>query len=250
MKKFLVFSLLVFASAHVNAQEIASIYFSNAEGYVDGPITGQPAGATYVWQDGFPVPAGDHITVENEAMRIYQDGSGLDTWTYIEFPYQNGEFTVTYDWQYVGPETSNIDVGICVSDSVNFEINNPFLHWNEQSVMVRMQEGQAVIDAKDGDYVGGGPYLASETYPYTDGKKISMRYEIDASPNGQTFDAYAQKEGEAEVLLADDFVFSREAPNGLNSIAIWMDGAAADVAVILDNIVISGPADVPEWTLY
>lgn len=250
--RFLLSGLVVFAATNVDAQVIKAIDFSSAQGYVDGPITGQPAGAATVWQDGFGVPAGDHITVENGAMRIYQDGSGLDTWTYIEFPNQNsGVFTVTFDWQYVGPEDSNIDVGVCISDVANFDFDgNPFLSWAEQSVMVRMQEAASVIDVRDGDWAGGGTYTAFEPYPYTDGEKIFMRYVIDATPNGQTYDVYARKEGEAEVQLAADFGFRREYVNGLNALTIWMDGAAADTAVILDNIVIAGPTDVQDWTLY
>lgn len=244
--------VFLLAVGGAQAQVIFSTSFSAAEGYVDGPITGQPAGGSAVWTDGYNVPAADYITVENGAMVCRQNGDDLDTWTYIEFPNQNsGDITVTFDWQYVGSAESNIDVGFCISDKINFEFDgNPALGWNEQSAMCRMQQAAAVIDVRNGDWAGGGTYAAEVSYPYTDGKKIHMRYEIDLDYTDQYLTVYAQKEGESEVLLANKYGFRREYIDGLNTIAIWVDGNAADVMAIIDNIVIFGPADISNWPLH
>ncbi|MGC9329300.1 MAG: hypothetical protein ACP5I1_16825 [Candidatus Hinthialibacter sp.] len=182
----------------------------------------------------------------------YQDGSDDDTWVFIEFPNQDsGVMTVTWDWQYVGPVDSTIDVGFCISDKANFEFDgNPTLNWPEQSAMVRMQQETAEIDVRNGDWSGGGTYDAFESYPYTDGVKIYMRCEIASDFADQTYNVYAQKEGGDEVLLAENFGFRREYMEGLNTISIWVDGSAAETRTIIDNILISGPAPVTDWALY
>jgi len=175
---------------------------------------------------------------------------GANKWAYITFPVQStGTLTVSWDWQYVGPEDSNVDIGLNVSDTENFGLdNNPALTWNEQGTMCRMQQDSNVIDVRNGDWAGGGSYQASEEFGYTDGKLVSMRYEINLDE--QIFDCYAQKEGEAEILLADDFGFRRELSAGLNAITLWDDGSAATSSVIIDNIVVAGPAAVSGWELH
>ncbi|MBN2326615.1 MAG: hypothetical protein JXR73_05625 [Candidatus Omnitrophica bacterium] len=246
------FAMCLISVMNVQGQIYFSTSFSEAEGYTNGPVMGQPAGSDAVWQDGASVPSELYAYIENEALVMYQNGDDQDTWVFIEFPNQNsGVMTVTWDWQYVGPEDSNIDVGVCISDKFNFEFDgNPLLGWPEQSAMTRMQQDSAVIDARNGDWSGGGTYDAFEAFSYTDGVKIYMRCEIALDPADQTYSVYAQKEGGDEVQLAENFGFRREYIDGLNTVSIWVDGSAAETRTIIDNIVISGPTPVTDWALY
>ncbi len=239
--------LLVFVCV-ANAQLIKEIRFSAAEGYSDGLLEGQPAGADDVWTNGVADVSPDSFVVSNESLVITPEG--VDRWVYIAFPIQSsGAITITWEWQYVGPEDSNVDIGFCIAEMDNFMLDgNSDLTWNEQSCMTRMQQEANVIDVRDGDWAGGGSYSAFEDYPYTDGKLIFMRYEIDVE--NQTYDVYAQKEGEDEVMLADDYGYRRETIEGLNSITLWDDGDAVTSSVIIDNIVIAGPAAVSDWQLF
>ena len=75
--------------------------------------------------------------------------------------------------------------------------------------------------------------------------------EIDVDDADQSLNCYAQKEGESEVMLAENFGFRRETfGEGLNSISIWISGSLVDAKCIIDNIRISGPLDVGNWALY
>ena len=252
----LTIGFILVATCGAQAQTIFFTSFSASEGYVEGPITDQPAGASNVWTDGVEaVPSTDYITVENEKMVLAQNGDGADTWTYIQFPnVSEGNITVTFEWQYFGAEDANIDVGLCISDVANIELDgNTDLTWNEQSAMCRMQEANPVIDVRDGDWAGGGSYTALVSYPYTDGKLMYMRYEIDVDFPDQYLTVYAQKEGEDEVMLAENYGFRREWFDGLNSVMIWVDGGAADVKAEIDNILIAGPegpTGLTNWSLY
>ncbi len=218
----IIFALIVFSVSSINAQSIKYIDFSEAQGYTDGQLVGQPAGADVTWQSGSSDPP-DSFEVQDEQLVVTPTGE-VDVWTYITFPPQTeGPMTVTWDWQYVGPEDSTVDVGFCISDTNNFDIDgDPNLGWPEQGAMCRMQQNTAVIDARFGDWFGGGQYQAAEEYPYTDGSLIHMRYVIDVDINVQTYDFFAQKEGEDEVQLADDFPYRREVTDqGLNAITMW-----------------------------
>jgi hypothetical protein len=233
----------------VDAQLILGIDFSAAQGYKDGPLVGQPAGAATKWIDGNPGDPADTFAVSNGAMVITPIG-GANKWAYITFPVQSkGTLIVSWDWQYVGPEDSNVDIGFNVSDTENFGFDgNPALNWPEQGAMCRMQQDSNVIDVRNGNWEGGGSYQALQEFSYTDGKLVSMRYEINLDE--QTYDCYAQKEGETEILLADGFGFRREMIAGLDSLTMWDDGTAATSSVIVDNIVVAGPASVGNWELH
>jgi len=236
----------------LHAQQIVAIDFSKAQGYVDGPIIGQPAGQAVKWQDGggnatgFPV-----FTLANETLVVAADGADGGKWLLLPIKEQTGKFTVTFDWQYVGPADGSVDVGFCISDTANFNTDGDGLPtFNEEGVMCRMQEVDKVIDARNGDLAGGGAYAAFEVVSFTDGKKFSMRYEVNAAADVQTFNVFVRPEGAAEVSLAEDFGFRRGDQTGLNVIAIWEDGNFADTKVIIDNIKITGPATVTDWELH
>ncbi len=238
---------------HCEAQHIFSISFSEGEGYTDGPIAGQPAGSPSPWEVSPADTADEFFMIEDEALVVTQVDT-TDHWIFIEFPNQtSGTLIVTWDWKYVGPEDANVDVGFCISSLSNFDFDgNPAPNWPEQGVMSRMQQNDAVIDCRNGDWGGGGTYEALASFPYTGGNWISMRYEINANFADQVFDCYAQEEGEDEVQLAEEFGYRRESPEeeGLNVISIWMSGDTLETQCIIDNIVIAGPAPVADWSLY
>jgi len=250
-KWVLISAFIAFGCVTGNAQVYYSIDFSAGEGYVDGEIIGQPNGADRLWEDSTPDTPEGVFTVQNEALVITQPGT--EQWLLFEFPQQTeGDLIVTWDWQYVGPADGNIDCGMCISTRSNFLLDdNPNPTWNEQGAMTRMQQDTADIDVRNGDWAGGGGYEASQAFPYADGSLISMRFEIDVDDADQSLNCYAQKEGESEVMLAENFGFRRETfGEGLNSISIWISGSLVDAKCIIDNIRISGPLDVGNWALY
>jgi len=253
----LVFGSLVVIVPSGQAQLIISADFSPGQGYKDGPLVGQPAGAGTVWLNGNDAEGNPTYAVLNQQLVITQEvdeaGNAFDRWALLPLPPQTGKFTVTFDWQYVGPTDGSVDVGFCISATENYAIDgNDAPTYSEQGVMCRMQSGDGteVIDVRNGDWAGGGTYEASEDIFYTDGVKYYMRYEIDASQAVQTYDVYLRPEGKTEIKLADMFGFRRDCPNGLDTIALWMDGSFAGSKVIIDNIVIAGPAPVGDWQVY
>jgi len=254
MRKSIVYGgILVVFCVQAKAHVIYSNGFSKADGYIDGTVIDQPAGAVNLWEDSPADTPDGFFTIENETLVVTQVDTS-DRWIFINFPKQTaGIFTVTWDWQYVGPVEGNIDVGFCISTRSNFDLDgNPELAWLEQGVMSRMQQDSSVIDCRNGDWAGGGSYQALQVFSYTDGKKVSMRYVIDVDFSDQFYSCYAQKEGENEVQLAEEFGFRQETAQdeGLNVISIWMDGDTLGTQCIIDNIVIYGPAPVAEWPLY
>lgn len=250
--------ILCVCAGGANAQLIFQSDFSSAQGYKDGPVAGQPAGASSVWISGNSSVPADNIVVQNGSLVTTVTGAD-SKWVYILIPVQKGAFTVTWDWQYIGPAGVFVDTGFCLSDTGNFGLDgNADPTFNEQGAMTRMTNdttnGTGVIDVRDGDWSGGGSYKVSKAVLYQDGKKISMRAEIDAS--SYYFDVFAKREGEQEVQIADDWGFRRlptAETNGLNCVSIWEDLAdAASVGnqCIIDNIVIAGPAPVSDWALF
>lgn len=249
-------SAVAICATSANAQTYFATSFSAAEGYADGELVGQPAGGDPVWIERNPDDPALSYAVANEQLVVTQKGSGSE-WVSIEIPVINeGILTVTWEWQYVGPADGLVDFGFCISDSANFELidGNPAATWNEQGAMVRMQTDAGNIDARNGDWEGGGSYAADATVNYQDGSKFSMRYEIDVF--GLTFDAFATPEGGSEVQFADDYGFRRIPTvdtDGVNAVVLWVNGSEPDNQVILDNIVVSGPegpTQVTEWALY
>jgi hypothetical protein len=249
-------SALVFCAVSVNAQTFFATSFSAAEGYTNGELVGQPAGGSPVWVDRNEADPALSYAVVNEQLVITQKGSGAE-WVSIELPVQNdGILTVTWDWQYVGPDTGEVDHGFCISDTANFLAvdGNAAANFNEQGAMIRMQQDTPAIDARNGDFAGGGSYAADASVEYQSGTKYAMRYEIDVF--GLTFDAFATPEGGSEIQFANDYGFRRiptVETDGINAIVLWDNGAEAGNQIIIDNIVVSGPegpTNVSEWALY
>lgn len=260
MKKYLQ-SIRVFALSsaallivfHADAQVYYSTSFSAAEGYVNGGLVGQPANGNPKWVDQNTADPALSYAVVNEQLVVTQKGTGAE-WVSVEIPLQqSGTLTVTWDWQYVGPVTGEVDFGFCLSDTANFLAvdNNPAANFNEQGAMVRMQQDTPAIDARNGDWLGGGSYSSVAPLTYQHGEKISMRYEINVLD--LTFDAFGTVEGQSEVQIADNYGFRRIPTldtDGINAVVMWVNGGEAGNQIILDNIVVAGPAQVDEWTLY
>ncbi|RJP29987.1 MAG: hypothetical protein C4527_10945 [Candidatus Omnitrophota bacterium] len=251
-----ILGLLCVSASPVFAQTILHCDFSRAQGYVDGPIVDQPAGAGEKWMDGAAnVPSAAYLVIENEQLMGYQlDGS--DTWIWIRFPVQkSGELTLTWVWQYIGPADGNVDIGMNISDSENFNFDgNPNLGWNEQGAMCRMQEASPIIDVRNGDWAGGGTYAAATEMRYTDGALIHMRMVVHVLD--LTLDVYARKEGGTEVTLAQGYGFRRiptTQTDGVNCLAIWLDGNTNGTSVMIDDILLvgpNGPTDIQDWAIY
>jgi len=246
---------LFIAAGNLDAQEILNIDFSAAQGYTDGFVVEQPAGAANQWLDlvdtgiASLVPA-DPYFIENEKLVIAQEGTVA--WVYIKFPPQTqGDLTLTWDWLYVGPDTENIDVGINLSDSANYSMDiteGSLSGWGRQTTTVRMRQGDGVIDLRNGD-----AYDVLESFIYTDGALISMRYIVHLDK--KTFDVFAQKEGEAEVALGIGYGYRRDVSTetgGLDHLSIWVSGSAFTECHI-DNFVLTasgGISAAPNWSLY
>lgn len=243
--------LFVFtASSH--AQLIKKINFSAAEGYTDGLLVGQPASGAEKWTAASTAQGEEVFNVKDEAMFVHPDGTSV-IWIYIPFPAQKKNIvTVTWDWQYFGPPEMNMDLGFTFTDTVNFMIDgDPMTVFNEQCTPCRMGD---LVDARNGnDFAGGGTWVSDNGVPYRDGVKVYMRMVADNTE--WTFDVFARREGEAEVQVADDFLY-RRAPSietdGVNAISLWLNGGKPETSVVLDNIVITGPepVDVDQWDLY
>lgn len=253
--KYLITGLLfLIGITGVEAQVYFSADFSAAEGYANGPVVGQPKGASTVWEDANPDVPADLFVVENGALLINDATEGM-SWVVMNIPVKQEPFSVSWDWQYTGDSTTVTDVGICLSDRANFELidGNPVPNYNEQGSMMRMYTA-GVVDVRNGDWSGGGAYETLTTFNYQDGKRFHVRMEID--PKAWTYDVYIQKEGDAaETKLAFGYGFRRlptAETDGLNCIAIWHQGADAVAGgkCLLDNFMIYGPADVGNWAIY
>lgn len=237
----------------VDAQIIKSIDFSSASGYQDGLLEDQPAGDADVWFNGASGAGIDtsRFVVENEQLVVTQNEVD-NQWIILMIPVQQGFFTATWDWQYIGAVDSTVDFGFTLSDTENFgeTDGNPNLAFGEMGVMVRMN-ADPDLDVRNGDFSGGGTYETLVPYDYRDGAKISMRVDVDAE--AWLFDAYAQKEGEDEFMIAEDYGF-RLMPsvetNGVNCIALWSNGDEQGNQVILDNILLYGETPVQDWSLF
>lgn len=260
MKKQILLSTLILCmcAGGAYAQLIFTADFSSAQGYKDGPVVGQPTGAASKWLNGIEAIPADNIVVQNGAMVTTVTGAD-SKWVIMMLPVQKTTITVTWDWKYTGPADRFVDTGFCISDTGNFAISGDTEPtFNEQGAMVRMTNdttnGTGVIDVRDGDWSGGGSYKVVTPVLYQDGKKISMRSEIDIK--AWTFSVFAKREGEQEVQIADGYGFRRlptAETDGLNCIAIWEDLASAeDVGgqCTIDNIVIAGPASLSDWALF
>jgi hypothetical protein len=255
MKKvFVVAIALLLGATGVQAQVFYSADFSAAEGYVDGPVVGQPAGAASQWTNANPDVSTDDFVVENEQLVVSDVSTGV-RWVTLQIPTLQENFSVAFDWQFVGEATGTIDVGICLSDSVNFELidGNPVPTYNEQGTMIRTYSA-GMIDVRNGDWSGGGTYEALAELNYQDGKNIHIRMEI--NPVEWIFDAYFQKEGETEeTMIADDYGYRRLPTvdtDGINALVIWDNSVDTTLgsSMIIDNFVVYGPTSVSDWALF
>lgn len=255
MKQLFVAAIVLLAAGiGAQAQVYFSADFSAAQGYTNGPLIGQPAGAAVQWTNPNPNVPTDDIVVENEQL-IIRDVTTGGRWASIVIPTQKDVFTFEFDWQYVGPPTGTIDVGICLSDNRNFELvdGNPVPNYNEQGTMIRMYQAGAV-DVRDGDWEGGGTYAAMAELKYQDGKRFHIRMEVDAKK--WEYDVYFKFEGDTqETMIADNYGYRRlptVETDGLNCLVIWDNVVAGTLgsSVILDNFIIYGPTSVSDWSIF
>ncbi|MCZ7640332.1 MAG: hypothetical protein M5U12_32320 [Verrucomicrobia bacterium] len=220
----------------LQAQLITRVNFSAAEGYVDGPLWGQPArtgtptwtcvsentGDTYVREDGIR-----HIcqSITNGALCIRPDQNlgELTSVMYWAFPFpaqRKGPITVTWDWQFFptneiptdyDPTNNNYqatlqgtDVGFTLSDSANRTLGDSAVWavFNELSTPTRMG---GLCDSRyngNGEYgtCGGGGNWNDKGPQYKDGKKVHMKmvayFGNPDDPANDSFDVWAQREGE------------------------------------------------------
>ncbi|MGI6458111.1 MAG: hypothetical protein ACOX5R_21170 [bacterium] len=209
---------------------------------------GYTAGAELAGQQGWTQGAGSAVTnwmVEDDLLRSHPDATG-GQFIYLEFPVQQGIVTATWEWQYEGDGTVGSNTGFGLMDTANIELDNDGqIDFNELSTLCRMATGITdvpdTIDARYGDLVGGIDFRALTPVPYMDGTKITVRMVVDVS--NQTYDVYAQREGEAEVQLADDFPFRRavsQTNGGLNAVVLFDDlSNASGPSITVDNIRVS-----------
>lgn len=277
--------LLVVLAASLQAQLIKQINFSKAEGYTDGPLWGQPAGASAVWTcvsantgDTFVNDEGELIIVQsitNETLRIHPDHTGTELgviyWA-IPFPVQKkGPITVTWDWKFFAtneipadydPTNNNYnaqlqgtDLGFTLSDSVNRLLGDDPVYavFNELCTPCRMG---ARCDTRNGtgECDGGGTWLDAGP-EYKDGKLLHMKMTLyfgdDNDPFNNTFDAWAQREGE-EVWQTADHNYYRRCPtpeNGIDCITMWMNNGDLETYITVDNIRIVGPNPIEPPTV-
>lgn len=222
--------------ATAQAQWIKQINFSKAEGYTNGPLLGQPAGAgTGAWTpvsentgDSYVTEDGSRhvcLTVTNEAMLIRPDQNlgELKSVIYFTIPFpaqKKGPITVTWDWQFFptneipadyDPTNNNYqavlqgtDVGFTLSDSDNRKLGDSdvWAVFNELSTPTRLG---GLCDARyngSGEYgtCGGGGNWNDKGPQYRDGKKLHMKlvaYFGDPSdPQNDSYDVWAQRDGE------------------------------------------------------
>ncbi len=249
--------IIVAVAVAPQAQVIKAVDFSAASGYSDGPLEGQ-GDTDSVWINGHDTNLNTRFEVVNEQLVVTQNPDD-NQWIYLSMPTLQGDFSATWDWQFVRPAENDIDdvsdtvdFGFTFSDSVNFEAvdGNPNINFNECGMMIRMNTDPD-LDARNGDWAGGGSYSAVNPIDYRDGSPISMRVEVNALD--EIYDAYVSIDGGDEIQLADDYGFRRIASEetlGVNCIALWCNGDVHGNAVILDNIVLFGPSDVGEFSLY
>lgn len=287
-------SLMLLSAAAVEAQWIKQINFSKAEGYTNGPLLGQPAGAaagvwtgvsentgdSYVTEDGTRHTC---LTVTNEAMLIRPDQNlgELKSVIYFTIPFpaqRKGPVTVTWDWQFFptneipadyDPTNNNYqatlqgtDVGFTLSDSANRTLgdNEVWAVFNELSTPTRMG---GLCDSRyngSGDYgvCGGGGTWNDKGPQYKDGKKLHMKlvayFGDDADPQNNSFDVWAQREGE-EVwhttindLYPDGKFPMRRCPGEadgdakIDNITLWLNTGVYSTAILVDNIRVYGPS--------
>lgn len=248
---------VVFCAVAPQAQVIKAVDFSKASGYVDGPVEGQGDGDS-VWISGTANNGTSRFEIVNEKLVVTQNPED-NQWIYLFMPTLQGDFSATWDWQFVraaenvDDASDSVDFGFTFSDSVNFELTdgNPNINFNECGMMIRMNANPKSLDARDGDWNGGGTYTSVNPLDYRDGSPISMRVEVNALE--EIYDAYVSIDGGDEIMLADDYGFRRIASEetlGVNCIALWCNGDVHGNSVIIDNIVLFDASEVGEFSLY
>ena len=239
-------------------QVIKEINFSKAEGYTNGPLVGQPAGADSRWASAstnkgdtvFPFFGKVFSVSTNETMLVHPDESGTALgviWVTVPFPLQKtGPLTATWDWQFFGTSDLKTDFGFTIGDTENFNLDGDTnTVFNEQSAITRMGD---LVDARNGDglFNGDGTWVSDNGVVFRDGVLVHMRMVVRLSD--LTFDVFATREGEEEVQVADHFYFRRGLSTkngGVNAITLWLNNGDIATHMTLDNILVVGPNPIP-----
>ena len=289
--KLLGCSLLTLLATDLQAQLIKQIKFSKAEGYTDGPLFGQPAGGgASVWtsvsdNQGNSFVTNDVpwivLTVTNGAMHIWPDqnfGTNTSGTIYFTLPFpavRKGPLTATWDWQFFptneipadyDPTNNNYnaslqgtDHGFTFADSLNRMLDdNPFAVFNELCTPNRMG---GVCDARwntDYSMCDGGGNWNNVGPEFKDGKLLHMKlvayFGDAASPTNNSFDVWAQRDGEEvwHTTVNDTFPDGafpmRRCPtaNGIDCLTLWLNGGTFSTHITVSNIRIVGPNPVVE----
>ncbi|MBI1387464.1 MAG: hypothetical protein GC154_03345 [bacterium] len=234
----------------------AQVAKDNFNGYGNGILT-----EISDWRDGTDGTVSDSFTVAGGEMAIVRTNRALTQWVVYDIPVQTGLFTMTWTMRYEGAADSYADVGVCLSDSANYNLNgNNAPDYNEQGFMVRMYN-EGVFDARNGDLAGGGTYARLADVDYRDGTTFALRVVV--SILDSSYSVYVRPVGGDEVMIAEEFLFRRiesAETGGSNAIAIWNNDSTADTMVYIDNLLLrageqtdvpvdENPANIDSWEL-
>jgi len=164
----------------------------------------------------------DDTDTDSVAVTVYsRTVTGSTSWQNSDLPAQTGTFTLEFDAE---PAANNIDgvFGLSYGDADAYA---------DQAAIVRFfTNGE--IEAKDGD-----DYLNDVTVTYSAGVSYHVKMVIDVA--NDLYDIYVTPEGQAEILLGDDYYF-RTAQQGVGTLDRWsIIDSTAPPSVTISNLTIT-----------
>jgi hypothetical protein len=228
------------------------------------------------------------ITNESMVIRPDQNFGEMKSVIYWAFPIpvqKKGPITVTWDWQFFptneipadyDPTNNNYqatlqgtDLGFTLSDSANRMMDgDPYAVFNELSTPTRMG---GLCDSRyngSGEYgtCGGGGNWNDKGPQYKDGRKLHMKmtayFGNPDDPADNSFDVWAQREGETDVwhTTVNDFYPDGKFPmrrcpgeaDGdpkIDCITMWLNTGTYSTYIVVDNIRVVGPEPVETYSV-